>query len=1118
MEQSEAKTSNSAKKRWWKWPAIAAGVVVGLILLVLVAVSAILTPARLTKLVGKYGSDYLVDGRLDVGCVDLTIWSTFPHATLSIDSLAVINEREQVPDTVLALERFHGRVNLAALLIGRISVKHVELVRPQVTFWQGADSLTSLSILPPGEESAEEETKELNLPDIRVNNFAIIGDARLRYISEPDSIDATVCIRQSHLAANGKVPQYTFSIDGNLGALPYLSEQLTYGIDGGIGWEPSKPLALSLHDFKIEVDQLKTETSLKADFTSELRLDELKFALRPLPLKRLTELARQVPQLQEIVPQISSSGTFSLNAELTQPYVYQVVDSMPSIPDMTIDARLSDAPISIPACYVDFTNFGAELSATLSSRGMDATTIKLKRLNVSFPGSDFRLEGTVSNPVSDPLIRGCFRGRVDFNGLDRRVWPLLGMRLWGKFDADIDIDTRLSRLTTESFHRVKLSGEANLRDFHAILPSDSLYAGLTHGRLEFGSDKKFIARNGQCVDSMLMASVAIDSLWVMMPELTARISQLRLGAGVENTASTTDTTTISPMGATVSLRALRYEGAADSTRALLRNLAGGLVLTRYKGNARQPKVGAKLKVDRIVFASGSNRVTLRGGELSASAFKSPRRERRHRHLSAADSLRRIARRDSMLLAQSQYERLDIDLDRNMVTLLRKWNVSGSLKAKSGRLITPMWPLRTRMRELNFAFNADSLNLRSLSLTTGESDFALSGSINNLQRALGRKIPGQPLRIRLDLTSDTINVNQLVQTAFRGAAANDSTLQLAASLDADDSEMEQQAQAEEASEMKAIVVPMNIDALLSFNAKDIIYSTMAFKNFGGQIAIANGAASLNNLHADTDAGSAQLDMLYYAPTLNDIDFGLNLALNKFNLGRVTELIPALDSIMPMLRSFGGIVDARVSATTGVDSLLNINFPSLKAMVRLTGDSLVVLDPQTFKTISKWLLFKDKNKNMIDHMDVHLAVEDNVLNLYPFMFDFDRYRLGVMGNNDLNLNLNYHISILKSPIPFKFGINVKGTMDKMKIRLGRAKFKENMVAESVALGDTLRMNLAREMRNVFRRGARAARMAPLHIVKPENLPALDEKTDTLAPADSLFFIQQGLIEAPDSLKQQ
>lgn len=151
-------------------------------------------------------------------------------------------------------------------------------------------------------------------------------------------------------------------------------------------------------------------------------------------------------------------------------------------------------------------------------------------------------------------------------------------------------------------------------------------------------------------------------------------------------------------------------------------------------------------------------------------------------------------------------------------------------------------------------------------------------------------------------------------------------------------------------------------------------------------------------------------------------------------------------------------------------------------------------------------------MIDHMDVHLTVDDNQMSLYPFMFDFDRYRIGVMGNNDMNLNLNYHVSILKSPIPFKFGINIKGSADKMKIRLGRARFKENMAAETVKLSDTIRVNLAREIRDVFARGTKAARLAPLDIKRPPREADIAEAADTISAADSLYFRQQGLLEEP------
>ena len=88
------------------------------------------------------------------------------------------------------------------------------------------------------------------------------------------------------------------------------------------------------------------------------------------------------------------------------------------------------------------------------------------------------------------------------------------------------------------------------------------------------------------------------------------------------------------------------------------------------------------------------------------------------------------------------------------------------------------------------------------------------------------------------------------------------------------------------------------------------------------------------------------------------------------------------------------------------------------MKLHGDSLVLFDSETFATISKWLMFKNKKRNLIDNMDVELVVKDNTLELFPFIFQMDRYKVGVMGSNDLDLNLNYHVSVLKSPIPFKF----------------------------------------------------------------------------------------------------
>lgn len=133
----------------------------------------------------------------------------------------------------------------------------------------------------------------------------------------------------------------------------------------------------------------------------------------------------------------------------------------------------------------------------------------------------------------------------------------------------------------------------------------------------------------------------------------------------------------------------------------------------------------------------------------------------------------------------------------------------------------------------------------------------------------------------------------------------------------------------------------------------------------------------------------------------------------------------------------------------------------------------------------------------------------------MFNLDRYKLGVMGSNDLAMNFKYHIAVLKSPLPFKFGINVSGNPDNMKIRLGRAKFNEKNMAKTVSIADTTRVNLVEQIRNVFRRGVRNAAVKQMDFsAMGQALMDEDIKGDTISGADSLYFIREGLIPPPDT----
>ena len=114
-----------------------------------------------------------------------------------------------------------------------------------------------------------------------------------------------------------------------------------------------------------------------------------------------------------------------------------------------------------------------------------------------------------------------------------------------------------------------------------------------------------------------------------------------------------------------------------------------------------------------------------------------------------------------------------------------------------------------------------------------------------------------------------------------------------------------------------------------------------------------------------------------------------------------------------------------------------------------------------------LRKNKKKNVFDSISVNVVVNDGSVLVYPFQVSIDRYKAAIGGEQGLDMNFKYHISILKSPLPFKAGVNISGNLDKMKIRVGKAKYKDDVTPAAIHKVDSTRMDLGRRIVERFHR---------------------------------------------------
>ena len=119
-----------------------------------------------------------------------------------------------------------------------------------------------------------------------------------------------------------------------------------------------------------------------------------------------------------------------------------------------------------------------------------------------------------------------------------------------------------------------------------------------------------------------------------------------------------------------------------------------------------------------------------------------------------------------------------------------------------------------------------------------------------------------------------------------------------------------------------------------------------------------------------------------------------------------------------------------------------------------------------------MFKDKNIGEIQDLYVDAVIGDNKVEVYPFVLGVDKYKVALAGTQGFNGSMRYNISILESFLPFRFGIDIYGNLDKWRISLGRNKYRKGRVPSFTADLDTMQVNLLDVIRNVYDRGVQNA----------------------------------------------
>ena len=226
--------------------------------------------------------------------------------------------------------------------------------------------------------------------------------------------------------------------------------------------------------------------------------------------------------------------------------------------------------------------------------------------------------------------------------------------------------------------------------------------------------------------------------------------------------------------------------------------------------------------------------------------------------------------------------------------------------------------------------------------------------------------------------------------------------------------------------------------------------------------------ITNTTASSNIGNLGFEGFYSTRTKTDLKTGFRLKMDSITADKVIELMPAVDTIMPILKTFRGNLNCEIAATADLDTNMNVVMPSLNGVIRLGGKGLEIKDDPAIEKLMKILKFKNRERLWVDEMSVEGQLADNKLEIFPFILNVDRYVLGMSGIQNLDQTFRYHISIIKSPLLIRFGVDLNGNFDDFRFKIGKAKYRSSDVPVFSAVVDQASINLSNSIRNIFRKG--------------------------------------------------
>lgn len=428
-------------KKLFKW--------IGIIVVVILIAAIVLPIVFKGKIVQaiKDGANKNMNAKMDFSDASLSLLRNFPHLSLGIENLSIINVAPFAGDTLIYAKDIHIVLDLMSVISGdKISIRKISADGPVMNFLVNKDGKANWDITKeekgkPSEPSEPSQFK-VNLKKYSVSDGNILYDDKslgfrlqLNGVNHTGSGDFT----QDLFILSTKTLSEKSSV--NYGGVNYLTNAKA-DIDADLEMD-MKNMKFTFKDNKARINDLELSFDGWLAMPKENIDMDLKFAVAKSEFKNFISM---IPAVYKAgTKDLKSSGTLAFAGFVKGTY------SEKTIPGFGINLQIQKGMFQYPSLPAAVNNVNVDLKINNPDGVTDHTVVNLSNLHAEVAGDAFDARLLLKTPVSDPDIDAAMKGKINLGNMQKIVPLEKGTELTGTIAADFSAKGKYSTAQKKSY-------------------------------------------------------------------------------------------------------------------------------------------------------------------------------------------------------------------------------------------------------------------------------------------------------------------------------------------------------------------------------------------------------------------------------------------------------------------------------------------------------------------------------------------------------------------------------------------------------------------------------------------------------------------------------------------